>query len=68
MMVDGIRNQVGSRVTWNLAQAQSPVVKLQQPSRLRRRVESAGIQPCASSARRQSSRINKYRTAYVSRR
>lgn len=28
MMVDGIRNQVGSRVTWNLAQAQSPVVKL----------------------------------------
>lgn len=31
MMVDGIRNQVGSRVTWNLAQAQSPVVKLQQP-------------------------------------
>lgn len=31
MMVDGIRNQFGSRVTWNLAQAQSPVVKLQQP-------------------------------------
>lgn len=26
MVVDGIRNQVGSRVTWNLAQAQSPVV------------------------------------------
>lgn len=60
MMVDGIRNQVGSRVTWNLAQAQSQVA--------RRRVESAGIQPCASSARRQFSRINEYRTAYVSRR
>lgn len=35
---------------------------------LRRRVESAGIQPCASSARRQFSRINEYRMAYVSRR
>lgn len=57
MMVDGIRNQVGSRVTWNLA-----VSGRQVATALRRRVESAGIQPCASSARRQSSRINKYRT------
>lgn len=61
MMVDGIRNQVGSRVTWNLA-----AVSGRQAAR--RRVESAGIQPCASSARRQFSRINEYRTAYVSRR